>query len=266
MRHNPVVTQAPRPPLTLGEASRWIYNATFSNGSLNPALDEKHIGPLQFGHSELNNPDPRCFFEDDELVQVVTLPQAATGVILSSVTAGVFATPLPFRTQLPFALRGTYVAPLGPQDGQWAVGILARTGGVEDLSTNITQVVATLQFNADAPGTARLNIPLGRTSPTHAYFPPLIYGAIIGANPFEGSLEPLSPVPFSLELVVDRNLARGSATLTVEGQEFSTDWFQLQDLIVNSELTAVGTVIANRSANGATVSVHVQSFEIWAAV
>lgn len=282
MPKHPDMPQILEPPVTTFGSPVPIYDATFSDGSLKPALDVFGIGPLQCGYSELNNPYyPEPQLVDGELVLGVTLPAAATGVTLQDVTAGVFATrtpppltiarislgeferPLPFDTQAPFLLQGTYVAPSGPSDKVWAVGILARTGGVEDLTTN-TQVIATLQFNSQSPRTARLNVPAGATSHQPVHLPPPQYDAV---RPFRRE-NPVPPVPFTLGLFVDRISNTGAAYLTVEGYPTLSTNFLLKDFLPSSgpAITAVGTVIANRSANDETVTVRVQDFGIYATV
>lgn len=259
-----------------GPAYNLIYDATFSDGSLNPDVDVLNIGPLQFGDSVQDNPSPGFTFANGELVLSVNLPlpKAMYGQMIPAVTAGVFATsaPLPsLVTHEPFMLQGTYVAPSGPTEGAWAVGILARSGGVEDYAAN-TQVVATLQFNAsETTGTARLNLPKGATTHTAVPLPTAVYNEIIN-----------NQTPFTLRLFVDRSSSMGSAYLTVGQppvaklqrehlqtnsglvQTFSIPNFPLADFQENSpwSITAVGTVIANASAYGETVSVHVRDFGI----
>ena len=255
-----------------------LYDANFSHDSLNPDVDNLGIGALQFGHSELNNNEPTYKLRHKELVLSVRLPAtlptigeitplaaaAAAELTLSAVTAGVFATPLPsgFDRTVPFTIQGTFVAPSGPPNGTWAVGILARNGGVADLTTN-TQVVATLQFNAMSTATARLNVPKGATNHTPVPLPTQLMDAILGQDPFGD--RPASPIPFILGLSVDRISGYGTAFLIVQDQTFSISSFQLKDFQENSELeiSAVGTVIANATATDETVSVHVRDFQIY---
>jgi hypothetical protein len=228
------------------------YNAARANDSLNPSIDTSvpGIGALQFGHSEINNPNPVHTVGNGEIVLGVTLPLTVVSV---SVTSGVFATPVDFATGSIFELRGRYVAPAGPSNGGWAVGILARTGDARDLTTITQKVVATLQFRPGA--TARLNIPYGATAHTPVDLPKADYDAITNS---------LNPTPFTLALLVDRVMGTGTAILTVNETAFSSS-FKLKDFQANSgpAITAVGTVIANATASGDSVDVHVTDFEIF---
>lgn len=266
-KHPDMLQTLTPPPTALGDNIQQIYNATFSDGSLNPAIDAFGIGALQFGHSELNNPEPTFTLNGDLALSVVLPPEglsiAPRAIMpppvptLSGVTAGVFATPLPFDTNKPFVLQGTYVGPQGPADGLWAIGILARTGGAEDLTIN-TQVATTMQFNKKSPGSARLNVPLGATTHTPVDLFPNAYSA----------LDPLYSTTITLTLYLHRQSDFGSATLTIEGYPTLSTSFSLKDFLPTSgpAITAVGTVIANQSAYGETVSVRVQNFGIWATV
>lgn len=254
-------------------ANRLIYNVNFLDGSLNPGEDMLHMGPLHFGHSEPPNPLPRYSCVDGELFLSVILPaiqdvgSPPPAVIrpppppptVPGVTAGVFATPVRFDSEVaPFELRGTYIAPSGPLDKTWAVGILARNGGVDDLSTN-TQVVATLQFRPGPTGpSARLNVPLGRVRRVSRTLPGSVCEAILPTqNPNR------NPVPFTLALEIRREYGVGNAHLIVEGLTYSAP-FQLKDFTPKSgpPISAVGTVISNLTATNEAVSVRVQDFQI----
>lgn len=243
-----------------------IYETTFADDSYDPDIDSLHIGTMQFGYSLANNPKPECYLlENKALLSVRLPPKPATGT-LSDVTAGLlFAPPLRFDTHKPFMLVGTYVAPVGPQDGVWAVGILARTGDLYETDQDLA-VVATLQFNnpRDPPGAARLNVP---GTGQYSVLPQVLTNSILKGN--NGP-----PDGFHLGLSIDRSSNKGSAFLNAGGQYHPINSFTLPHFLAGApeEITAVGTQIANstffanRTGYDETAYVLVEGFQIYATV
>jgi hypothetical protein len=228
-----------------------VYDASFGGDTFQPSVDKAEFGPLKPGDTEVAGSNPTATPDNGQVVLSVTRPaDLASGVVSS----GLFVTGLNFDQGSLFGLQATFIRPLGPSSGGWAAGALnARTGDESDLDDEV-RVNATL--NVRAGGTARLNVPRGATSQTFVDVPAPMYDAIFRLN---------DPEPYTLQLLVDRVTGNGTASLKVGDFPALSRSFQLSQFQANSgpAITAVGPTIANGSASGQTVSVHVRNFRIY---
>jgi len=231
---------------------RLVYHATFGNGSLSSGVDPLAIGPMKPGDSQVANTNPFWTAEKGGITLGITRPLA---MITGPVGAGLFGTPVDFDQGSVLGLRATFVAPVGPhQTGtQFAAAVGARTGGMHDLPAEI-RTVAALQVRANG---ARLNV-VGASAPANLpNMPQTVYDAIF---------DPVDPLPFTLEIVIDRVSGSSEARLEaggwVESVRFQSAGFQP---LSGPSITAVGVSIAIASGAGETASVHVRDFQIFAA-
>lgn len=225
------------------------YLATFPNGWPQASVDRLRIGAMVFGDSQIANSNPTFQRLPGELYMSITRPTGLSGPVVS---AGAFATGLNFGPGSVSRVTATFRAPMGSlATGGWAVGLTERTGDQNDLNSD-TRVSATL--NVRPGGVVRLNVPFGSTAPTSVVLPTAVRDAIFAAV----------PQPFTLDLTVDRIAGSGAATLTVGDNAFPLT-FTLSDFVANGGpvITAAGPSIANASAAGQTVSVHVREFRMY---
>jgi hypothetical protein len=226
-----------------------VYQATFPNGWPQASVDHLRIGPLLLGDSQIANSSPTFQRLPGELYMSITRPVGLSGLVVS---AGAFATRLNFGPGSISRASATFRAPVGPlTTGGWAVGLSARTGNENDLNSE-TRVSTTL--NVRPGGVVRLNVPFGSTAPTFVVLPTAVRDQIFGAV----------PKSFTLELTVDRMNGMGSAVLSV-GNAVIPLSFTLSEFLANGgpAITAMGPSIANASAAGQTVSVHLRDFRIY---
>jgi hypothetical protein len=227
------------------------YQATFPNGSTQASVDHLGVGPMQLGSSLIANSNPTFAQLPGELFMSVTRPVGLPASLF--VSAGAFATPVDFGPGSISRASATFRAPIGPlAAGGWAVAVIARTGGQNNLNSD-TLVVATL--NMRPGGVLRLNVPFGATTSTFVVLPMSVRDEIFSA---------VSPRPFTIDLAIDRLTGAAKAELTVENNVFSLP-FVLAAFRANGgpTITAMGAAIANANAAGQTVSVHLRDFRIY---
>jgi hypothetical protein len=227
-----------------------VYDASFVDGSTEPSVDQLGLGSMQAGDSQIPDSNPTATPGNGEIVLGVTRPASLASGVVSS---GMWVTPVNFDQGSVVGLQARFVRPSGPSSGGWAVGVGARTGDQNDLGTD-TRVTANLTSRAG--GTARLQVPFGATSQTNIDVPPAMYDAIFRTD---------DPEAFTLGLLVDRKLGNATASLTVDGFPVLSRSFQLKDFQATQGpvITAVGAAIANGSASGQTVTVHLRDFRIY---
>ena len=234
---------------------RLAYQASFPNGSLESSVDKLNVGPMQPGDTGIAGSNPTFEHRPGEIFVSITRPIGLAPELIPA--AGLWATPVNFGPGSVSRISATYRAPVGPlPGGGFAIGINAKTGNKDDLTTD-TRIAVTINVR---PGfVVRLNVPFGATQPTAMPLPQAIKDAIFSTS---------DPQPFTLELTIDREQGQGTAKLLVADQVFSLS-FTLADFRADGgpAITAVGPGIAvNQNAPGQTASVHVRDFRIYANV
>lgn len=234
---------------------RLAYQASFPNGSLESSVDKLNVGPMQPGDTGIAGSNPTFEQRPGEIFVSITRPIGLAPELIPA--AGLWATPVNFGPGSVSRISATYRAPVGPlPGGGFAIGINAKTGNKDDLTTD-TRIAVTINVR---PGfVVRLNVPFGATQPTAMPLPQAIKDAIFSTS---------DPQPFTLELTIDREQGQGTAKLLVADQVFSLS-FTLADFRADGgpAITAVGPGIAvNQNAPGQTASVHVRDFRIYANV
>ncbi|MGE5562420.1 MAG: hypothetical protein ACM3ZV_03840 [Bacillota bacterium] len=228
-----------------------VYQATFPNGTFQASPDLLRVGPVVTGDSQIADSDPTFARLPGELFLSITRP---VGLSPSSVVAeGAVATPVNFGPGSISRVSATFRAPVGPlATGGWAVTVSARTGGQYDLNSE-TRVAATL--NVRPGGVLRLNVPFGAAVPTNVTLPTAIRDKVFSA---------VAPVPFTLELTIDRTTGTGQAALTVENSVFPLS-FTLSDFVASGGpmISAMEAGVANANAPGQTVSVRLRNMQIY---
>jgi hypothetical protein len=178
-------------------------------------------------------------------------------------SVGLFSTGLDYGPGSVFSVRATFRRPKGPHlpptseyTNAWAVGVAARTGGLEDSASH-TRLTATFRVRNDI---AVLNVQgINETlSPDDIRIDPAVYEKIFSD---------VTPEFFSIELFVDRRAGSGKAVLTA-GTYSKTVPFTMKDFLKDSGPTVqtVGAALANCCAPGETVNVEVSDFQISALV
>jgi hypothetical protein len=228
------------------------YLATFPNGSLDSSVDHLGAGAMQVGDTLVPGSNPTFEKGSGEIILGITRPADLSPDLIVANSA--WATGLSFGPRSVSRISATYIAPAGPiPGGGFAIGLVAKIGGKNDLGDVETKVATTINVR---PGfLVRLNVPFGSLETTNTVLPPEITDAIFGS----------SGKPFSLSLTVDRTTGKGKAELKVENHVVSLD-FTLADFLANSgpTITAAGPGIAvNANAPGQTASVHVREFRIY---
>ena len=231
---------------------RLAYQASFPNASLDPSLDLLGAGAMVPGDPLFPNSNPTLSFAPGEAVVSVHRPLGLSPDYVAA--ESLFATPVNFGPGSVLRLRATYRAPVGPlPGGGFAMGLVARTGGKDDLPTE-TSIAVTVNVR---PGfLVRFGAANGNVDPARVVLPDDVKNAIFS---------PTDPQPFSIDLTIDRVHGTATAKLTVIDQVFTVP-FVLSDFLANSgpTITAVGAGIAvNANAPDQTASVHVRDFRIY---
>lgn len=232
---------------------RLAYLATFPNGTLAPAVDKLHLGPMMPGDPLIPDSDPTVSALGGEVLVSIHRPLGLSPDDIPS--ESIFARPVEFGPGSIVRIQTTFIAPVGPYatTGGFAIGLGARTGGKDDLSTE-TRVFATVNVRPNQ--LVRFQIPFGAVEPTNMVLPQAVKDAIFSTT---------DPQPFTIELTIDRKAGTGTAKLTAVDQVFSLD-FTLADFRADDGpvITAVGPGIAvNANGPGQTASVHIREFRIF---
>jgi len=232
---------------------RLAYQATFANSSPGPSIDKLNVGAMVPGDPLIPDTNPTLSFVPGEAVVSVHRPVGLPDDAFPAET--LFATPVSFGPGSVVRLRATFRAPVGPlPGGGFAIGLVARTGGRDDLSTE-TLVGVTVNVR---PGfLVRFGASAGNVDPARVVLPDDVKNAIFSST---------DPQPFTIDLTIDRVHGTAIGKLTVIDQVFTTP-FVLSDFLANSgpTITAAGPGIAvNSNAPGGTASVHIRDFRIYA--
>ena len=228
------------------------YLASFPNGSLEPALDKLNAGPMFASDPLIPDSNPTVSEVPGGIKVSIHRPIGLSPDLIPS--ESIFA-PVNFGPGSLVRIRTTFIAPVGPYatTGGFAIGVGARTGGKDDLTTE-TRVFATV--NARPNQLVRFQIPFGSVEPRNVVLPQAVKDAIYSTT---------DPQPFTIELTIDRKLGTGTAKLTVIDQVFSLS-FTLSEFLADGgpTITAVGPGIAvNANGPGQTASVRVREFRIY---
>lgn len=231
------------------------YEASFPNGSLAPSLDKLNVGPMVPGDPLIPDTNPTVSFAPGEAVVSVHRPLDLSPDAIAA--ESLWATPVNFGPGSVVRIKATYRAPVGPlPGGGFAIGLVARTGGKDDLPTE-TSIAVTVNVR---PGfLVRFGAANGNVDPARVVLPGDVKTAIFSST---------DPQPFTIDLTIDRVHGTATAKLTVIDQVFTVP-FVLSDFLANGgpTITAVGPGIAvNSNGPGQTASVHVRDFRIYANV
>ena len=229
------------------------YLASFQGGSLEPSLDKLNFGPMVPGDTLIPDSDPTVSAGNGDVTVSIHRPLGLSPDEIPS--ESIWATPVNFGPGSVVRLRATFIAPVGPYatTGGFAIGLGARTGARDDLSTE-TRVFATV--NARPNQVVRFQIPFGSVESRNVVLPQAVKDAIYSTT---------DPQPFTIELTIDRKTGTGTAKLMVIDQVFSLS-FTLADFLADGGpvISAVGPGIAvNANGPGQTASVHVREFRIY---
>ena len=231
------------------------YLATFPNGTLQPSIDRLEAGPMQPGDTLIPDSNPTFAPLNGEYLVGITRPADLSPDLVSA--AGLWATPVNFGPGSILRLRATFIAPIGPlPGGGFAMGLVAKVGNKDDLQgePNIGVTVNVL------PGfRVRFGASVGSAAPARVFLPDAVKEAIFSST---------DPVPFTMELTVDRTNDTATGKLTVGDQVFTVP-FVPSHFLANSGpvITAAGPGIAvNSNAPGETASVRVREFRIYTTV
>jgi len=250
---NPVIIRGiPNPPAEL----RLAYQATFPNGSLEPALDLLNFGPMVSGDSLIPDSNPTVSARNGDVVVSVHRPLGLSPDDIPS--ESIWTTPVNFGPGAVVRIRATFIAPVGPYatTGGFAIGLVARTGARDDLASE-TKVATTVNVRPNQ--LVRLNVPFGSVETRNTVLPQAVKDAIFSTT---------DPQPFTLTLTIDRTNGTGKSELKVGDQVFTLT-FTLADFLADGgpAITAVGPGIAvNSNGPGQTASVHVRDFRIYTTV
>ena len=243
---------------TPGSATRFddlqpAYHASFANGWLGSGIDPLSIGELKLGDSAQFALDPFWVPSNGDFAIGVTRPANVSGAGTTSV-AGIYATPVNFDVGSVVGLRATFVRPVGPHDPTdvWAIAVIARPGGLDPL-IDAPVAAATLQVRGSG---VRLNTPGAAPGTTGLpNVPQDVYDAIF---------DPTDPQPFTLELLIDRNVGHGEARLKVGDTVYSKTYeFAIFRPDSGPKIMNVGANVAIATGAGKTASVRIRDFQIY---
>ncbi len=236
-------------PTATSSVFRPVYRAKFPDASLSCCFWDR-LHALEKGDGHVAGAIPTFTEAHHTLALGITAPDPIP--LDETPSVGIFSTGLNFGPGTVFAVRATFQRPNGPHiaDQAWAVGLVARTGGKDDLGSE-TRLTTTFKVKGDS---AVLNVQGITVKPT---------GNEISKEVYDKIVTEASHQPFTLELLVDRTTGKGIATLT-SGRyalplSFTMSKFQASSGPV---ITAVGATLANCCAPGKTATVEVTDFEI----
>jgi hypothetical protein len=234
---------------------RLAYLATFPDGSLEAALDKLNVGAMQAGPTLIPDTNPTITPLPGAMLVGITRPVGLSPDLIPS--QSIWATPVNFGPGSISRISATFIAPVGPYatTGGFAMGLVAKTGGKDDLGEREPKIAVTVNVRPNQ--ILRFQVPFGSAEPRNMVLPQAAEDAIVSTT---------DPQPFTIELTIDRNEGRGTATLTVIDQVFSLEPFPLADFLADSgpTITAMGPGIAvNSNAPGQTASVKVREFRIY---
>ena len=154
------------------------YQATFPNGSLDSSVDHLGAGPMEVGDTLIPGSNPTFVPLPGEIQIGITRPVDLSPDLI--VAQNVFATKLNFGPGTVSRMRTTFRAPIGPiPGGGFAIGIVAKVGGKDDLATE-TRIAVTVNVR---PGfLVRLNVPFGAVDTTNTVLSPEIKDEIFGST------------------------------------------------------------------------------------
>lgn len=232
---------------------RLAYQVSFPNGSLDSSIDKLDIGPMLPGDTLIANSTPTLEQRPGEIFISISRPAGLSPDLIPAM--GVWAIPVDFGPGSVSRISSTFLAPRGPlPGGGFAIGVNAKTGDQDDLSTDI-RIAATVNVRPDF--VVRFGVPFGSAEPARVPIPQAVRDAMFSLT---------DPQPFTIELTVDRVAGTGLAKLMVVDQVFSVP-FVLSEFLKDGgpAITAVGPGIAvNSNAPGHTASVRVRDFRIYA--
>jgi hypothetical protein len=234
---------------------RLAYLATFPDGSLEAALDKLNVGAMQAGPTLIPDTNPTITPLPGAMLVGITRPVGLSPDLIPS--QSIWATPVNFGPGSISRISATFIAPVCPYatTGGFAMGLVAKTGGKDDLGESEPKIAVTVNVRPNQ--ILRFQVPFGSAEPRNMVLPQAAEDAIVSTT---------DPQPFTIELTIDRNEGRGTATLTVIDQVFSLEPFPLADFLADSgpTITAMGPGIAvNSNAPGQTASVKVREFRIY---
>jgi hypothetical protein len=258
---------APGTPVP-GTSSQTVYHATFPNGSLECGiLDRIHATtwPMKQGNGEVSGQTHALSVSEGGNVALeLTAPDPVPAGQTPSI--GVFSTGLNFGTGAILTVRATFHKPEGTrlppasddETNRWAVGVAVRTGDERDLGAH-TRLGVTFQVRANG---AVLNVLETDPAGTHVNrlaqvpVPQEIVDKIFG-------IPGADPEPFTLQLFVDRQTGKGSASLIPSWPPVQAP-FEMRNFKADRGpmITTAGAALANCCAWGDRVSVEVSDFEI----
>ena len=232
---------------------RLAYQASFPNGSLDSSVDKLNIGPMLPGDTLIADSHPALEQRPGEIFVRISRPTGLSPDLIPAM--GVWATPVDFGPGSISRMSATFIAPVGPlPGGGFAIGVNAKTGNQDDLSTD-TRIAVTVNVRPDF--LVRFGVPFGSAEPARVVLPQAVKEAMFSTT---------DPQPFTIELTVDRVAGTGLAKLMVIDQVFSVP-FVLSEFLKDGGpvITAVGPGLAvNANAPGETASVRVRDFRIYA--
>ena len=204
---------------------------------------------MQIGDTLIPGSNPSAVVGNGGVTLSITRPSGAPP---GPVDVGLVATPVSFGLGSIVGIRAVYELPIGPHAAgtQWALGLVARTGQVDDLPAALR---ATATFTV-AGNAARLNTPFASTPAGLPNIPQSVYDAIFSDT-----------APLTLELLLDRTTGLAYASLTSDGYFISRSNFTFANFGANfgPTITAVQPTIAISSGADVTASVRVLDFQVF---
>ncbi len=212
--------------------------------------------PLQKGQGK--SEDPAAWNDKDGALQMA---------LSGAGSMGVFSTGLDFDRGKIFSVSATFRNPVVTSSlskKPWAIGVVARTGDVEDAD-NLGRLQVTLRVrNVAPPGDnvlpeAELRVQEGPNAPETTKIGNA--SAFILGPAYDEIF--ISGQPFTLTLYIDRATSRGAAILATRTQTVELEFEQaLFTGDKGDRLTVAGATFVNQEAER-TASVEVTHFEIW---
>lgn len=215
--------------------------------------------------------------KDNALQMTVTapppaqIPTDADGNYLVTPSMGVFGTGYNFGPGTAFTVSATFQRPVGAPSGKaWSVGVVGRTGGVDDSST-LKRIVLSFRVCTTGVGgckNAKVNLrvlEVDGTNPDYNTNSAMLASTNITDAVYDAIFNHAQP--FTLKLFLDRKAGSGTATITTGSESIPPLTFNNLTIFKadagTDPITTVGATLANGFALGETVSVEATDFKIW---
>lgn len=247
------------------------YYATFEGNDLGCCIvrDKFHKPPQALAEGRSNVGETADWItKDAKLGMVLKAPMPIAANTTPSM--GIFSVGHDFGPQSTLTISATFQKPVGAPSGKaWAVGVVGRTGGVDDTA-DLKRIVLSFRTCTTGLGPcagAKANLRVFEVESADPDDPATVRLANVNIPDDVFDAIFTSGQPFTLKLFIDRKKGSGIATITTGTATIPPLMFNLTIFTGAADapiITTVGATLANGFAQGETVAVEVNDFAVWA--